>query len=213
MLLLDEEKKNLCRTLRSKGIHDELLLKAFFNVPREKFITEALRKFAYDDNALPIEGNQTISQPYTVAIMTMLLGVQPNHKVLEIGTGSGYQTAILCELGAEVYSIERVLELYERAQKLLSTLKYKPHLKVGDGTMGWKEHSPFDRIIITAGGPNVPQKLLDELTIGGILVMPVGSKESQRLYTVRKTDDGFDYETKDHFRFVPLIGEEGWNNL
>src|SRR4030095_1692927 len=210
MILLEEEKKKLILELRQKGIHDERLLDAIYNVPREKFIADALRKYAYEDNALPIECSQTISQPFTVAFMTQALDVKPGNKVLEIGTGSGYQTAILCEMGAEVYSIERIERLYENAIKILSEINCVAYLKLDDGTLGWEEFAPYDRIIVTAGAPEVPEHLLDQLTSGGIIVIPVGSKDNQRLFAGVKTEQGVDFKKYDYFRFVPLIGEKGW---
>ena len=210
MLLIDEEKKKLIETLRSKGIQDERLLEVFYKVPREKFVPLSMRKFAYDDNALPIESLQTISQPFTVAYMTKALDVHPGDKVLEIGTGSGYQTAILGELGAEVYSVERIENLYNSSKKLLESLGYKAHLKLDDGTLGWAENAPYDRIIVTAGAPSVPHSLVEQLKTEGKLVIPVGERKSQKLFVVTQTNDGVDYKTFEGFRFVPLIGKEGW---
>jgi protein-L-isoaspartate(D-aspartate) O-methyltransferase len=210
MLLLDEEKRELIATLRHKGIEDEHILKAFFKVPREKFISDALRKYAYSDNALPIDCDQTISQPFTVAYMTKALDIKPFDKVLEIGTGSGYQAAILCELGAIVYSIERIEKLYETASHLLANLGYQVMLKLDDGTHGWIERAPFNKIIVTAGAPAIPQSLLEQLSVEGKLVIPVGSKSSQKLYVAIRTEDGFEYKYFDNFKFVPLIGDEGW---
>lgn len=211
MILFEEEKKTLVESLWSKGIKDENLLKAIYRVPREKFISSALRKYAYDDNALPIECAQTISQPFTVAYMTQVLGVKKGDKVLEIGTGSGYQAAVLCELGAHVYSIERIEKLYENAKNLLSELDYNIHFKLDDGSLGWEEYAPFDKIIVTAGAPNIPQSLLEQLNVGGRLVIPVGSQESQRLYVVNRNEKGFEKRNYEYFKFVPLIGEEGWH--
>jgi protein-L-isoaspartate(D-aspartate) O-methyltransferase len=211
MLLLEEEKKALIRSLHAKGINDEKILDAFFKVPREKFISAPFRKYAYEDNALPIECNQTISQPFTVAYMTSVLEVEEGNKVLEIGTGSGYQAAILSELGAEVYTIERIERLYNSAQVLLHRLHYDVRFKLGDGTLGWEEHAPYDRIIVTAAAPNVPESLIQQLKIDGKLVVPVGTLEYQKLYVVKRTNDGVDYSVRDSFKFVPLIGEEGWN--
>lgn len=210
MLLLEEERKYLVKSLEIKGITDKELLRAFLKVPREKFVPPAFRKYAYDDNALPIECNQTISQPFTVGYMTMVLKVEKGNKVLEIGTGSGYQAAILCELGAVVYSIERVEKLYISAKSLLAKLKYDVHLKLGDGTLGWDEHAPYDRIIVTAAAPDVPETLIDQMKIGGRLVVPVGTLEFQKLYVIKKTSEGIDHSILDSFKFVPLIGEEGW---
>lgn len=211
MLLLEEERKALITILKAKGISDEKILKAFLKVPREKFISVNFRKYAYDDNALPIECNQTISQPFTVAYMTMVLGVEKGNKVLEIGTGSGYQAAIICELGAEVYSIERIERLYNTASLLLKKLGYDVKLKLGDGTLGWEENAPYDRIIVTAAAPSVPESLIQQLKTGGKLVIPVGSLEFQKLHVVRKTGEGADHTILDSFKFVPLIGEEGWS--
>lgn len=212
MILLDEEKKKLLEDLKKKGITDKNLLDAIYRVPREKFIPQALRKFAYEDNALPIECSQTISQPYTVAYMTQALRVKRGNKVLEIGTGSGYQSAILSELGADVYSIERIDKLYDNALRLLRQLNYNIHLKLDDGTLGWEEFAPYDRIIVTAGAPEVPLHLLSQLATEGLIVIPVGSKDNQRLYIGKKTDEGISFNKQDYFRFVPLIGEEGWQN-
>jgi len=211
MLLLEEEKKVLIKSLREKGITDEHILETFFKVPREKFISAPFRKYAYDDNALPIDCNQTISQPFTVAYMTTVLEVEEGNKVLEIGTGSGYQAAILSELGAEVYSVERIQKLYNSAKSVLEKLNYNVQLKLGDGTVGWEEHAPYDRIIVTAAAPSVPDSLVQQLKIDGKLVVPVGSLEFQKLYVVKRTNDGVDYSIRDSFKFVPLIGEEGWN--
>ena len=212
MILLEEEKKKLIEELIYKGIRDERLLEAIYKVPREKFISDALRKYAYEDNALPIECSQTISQPFTVAYMTQALNVKQDSKVLEIGTGSGYQAAILCEMGAEVYSVERIEKLYKNALKVLTELKCNVHLKLDDGTLGWEEFAPYDRIIVTAGAPEVPEHLLDQLEMDGIIVIPVGSKENQRLFVGSKTENGVNINKFDYFRFVPLIGEEGWGN-
>lgn len=210
MILLEEEKRELISTLRSKGIDDENILNAFFNVPREKFISEALRKYAYADNALPIDCDQTISQPFTIAYMTRALNVKPGDKVLEIGTGSGYQAAILCELGANVYTVERIDKLYESARELLDSFNYQVHMKLDDGTHGWPEYAPYNQIIVTAGAPEVPHSLLEQLETGGRLVIPVGSRKSQKLYVVIRTEDGIEYKIFDNFKFVPLIGDEGW---
>lgn len=212
MILLEEEKKKLIDELKRKGINNEKLLDALYKIPREKFIPQALRKFAYEDNALPIECSQTISQPFTVAYMTQALNIQQGNKVLEIGTGSGYQAAILSELGADVYSVERIDKLYNNAKQLLGELGYNVNLKLDDGTLGWEESAPFDRIIVTAGAPEVPEHLINQLNIDGIIVIPVGTKENQRLFVGTKTDEGVKVKKYDYFRFVPLIGEEGWNN-
>lgn len=210
MILLEEEKRELISTLKSKGITDGELLRAFNNVPRERFISEALRKFAYTDHALPIECEQTISQPFTVAYMTKALDIKPGDRVLEIGTGSGYQCAILCELGAEVYTVERIQKLYESASALLEELNYKVHMKLDDGTHGWLENAPYNKIIVTAGAPDVPHSLVEQLEIHGRLVIPVGSRKSQKLYVISRTEEGVEYKVYENFKFVPLIGDEGW---
>jgi protein-L-isoaspartate(D-aspartate) O-methyltransferase len=211
MLLLEEEKKALISELRAKGIKDEKLLSAFFKVPRERFIPEPFRKYAYEDNALPIECKQTISQPFTIAYMTMELEVNKGDRILEVGTGSGYQAAILCELGAEVYSIERIEKLYQTAGELLNKLNYKVQLKLGDGTLGWEENAPYDGIIVTAGAPSIPKSLVQQLKIDGRLVVPVGSLDTQKLYVLKRTGEGINYKVHESFKFVPLLGEEGWD--
>jgi protein-L-isoaspartate(D-aspartate) O-methyltransferase len=211
MLLLEEEKKALISELRAKGIKDEKLLSAFFKVPREKFIPEPFRKYAYEDNALPIECKQTISQPFTIAYMTMELEVNEGDRILEVGTGSGYQAAILCELGADVYSIERIEKLYQLAGELLNRLNYKVQLKLGDGTLGWEENAPYDGIIVTAGAPSIPKSLVQQLKIDGRLVVPVGSLDTQKLYVLKRTGEGINYKVHESFKFVPLLGEEGWD--
>jgi protein-L-isoaspartate(D-aspartate) O-methyltransferase len=210
MILIEEEKKALIESLRYKGITDERVLEAFKRVPRERFVAEPLRRYAYEDNALPIPCMQTISQPFTVAYMTMALNVQEGNKVLEVGSGSGYQAAILCELGADVYTVERIEKLYKTAKALLEGLGYRIHIKLGDGTKGWKEYAPFDRIMVTAGSPAVPQPLIEQLNAGGKLVIPVGTLENQKLYEITKTTEGLGFKLHESFKFVPLIGEEGW---
>jgi protein-L-isoaspartate(D-aspartate) O-methyltransferase len=209
-MLIEEEKKRLVEGLWNKGIKDEPLLKAIYKIPRERFISPALRKFAYDDNALPIECAQTISQPFTVAYMTQVLEVKPGDKILEIGTGSGYQSAILSELGADVYSVERIEKLYEKSKSLLPELGHNVHLKLDDGTLGWEEFAPYDKIIVTAGAPDIPHHLILQLKENGRLVIPVGDQKSQRLLMITAQKDGFDKKLFDYFKFVPLIGEDGW---
>lgn len=212
MLLLEEEKRKLVEGLWSKGIKDEAVLKAIYDIPREKFISDALRKFAYDDNALPIECAQTISQPFTVAYMTQVLNVKPGDKILEIGTGSGYQSAVLFTMGASVFSVERIEKLYQNASKLLKELGYNVSLKLDDGTLGWEEFAPYDKIIVTAGAPDVPAHLIEQLNVNGKLIIPVGDQETQRLMEITRTDKGINKKFYDYFKFVPLIGEEGWNS-
>ncbi len=206
-------RKELVESLREKGIQDEDVLSAINRVPRHLFIDTALENRAYEDNALPIGMGQTISQPYTVAAQTELLSVSKGVKVLEIGTGSGYQAAILCEMGAEVYSVERHRELYERAKMLLNKLGYRVWLKLGDGSKGWGAYAPYDRIVVTAGAPVVPEELTEQLSVGGNLVIPVGSEHSQTMTRItRVSEEEFEEEQFKHFKFVPLIGEQGWDS-
>lgn len=210
-LKFKRRRQRLVDTLRGKGIKDERVLEAFNLVPRHLFIDTALQDRAYNDSALPIGKDQTISQPYTVARQTELLEVMPGEKVLEIGTGSGYQAAILCELGAEVYSIERHEELYERARSILRELGYEVRQKLGDGTLGWSAYAPYDAIVVTAGAPVVPDDLVDQLQINGRLVVPVGNTEKQEMQRIIKIrEDEFEQETYHDFKFVPLIGKKGW---
>ena len=216
-LLQEIERNRLLKELVKEGISDENVLTAIGRAEREYFVAEEMKKYAYENVALPLEGNQTISQPFTVAFMTQLLNVRKGDKVLEVGTGSGYQSAILCEMGAEVYSIERISQLHTNARKILLSLGYDVKLKCGDGTLGWAEHSPYDRIIVTAGAPQVPKALLLQLKPGGRLVIPVGSANSQELNLVERQlpkpgEDEPKFIRKKYFdfRFVPLIGVEGW---
>ncbi len=197
--------------LRQRGIRDERVLAAMEELPRELFVHPAFVHRAYEDVALPLGYGQTISQPYTVAFMTSLLEVQPGDTVLEIGTGSGYQAALLALMGARVYTVERQWELYQRARQLFARLGLPIQTRFGDGSLGWREHAPYDGIIVTAGAPHVPKPLLEQLAIGGRLVIPVGGAQSQTLLRVRRLSE-LDYETEEfgEFRFVPLIGKEGW---
>ncbi|MFN3396384.1 MAG: protein-L-isoaspartate(D-aspartate) O-methyltransferase [Thermodesulfovibrionales bacterium] len=196
-----------------RGIRDERVLKAMRKVPRHLFIDESQWFRAYDDMALPIGEGQTISQPYMVAIMTELLELKGYEKVLEIGTGSGYQAAILAELSKEVYTIERVQSLSERASMVLRSLDYdNVHLRVGDGTLGWPEEAPFDRVIITAACPEIPEPVINQLNEGGIVVAPVGERFSQVLLKVRKEAGKLNEEYHTPCVFVPLIGKYGWKD-
>lgn len=205
-------RNKLTETIAEKGIHDKAVLMAVRSVPRHIFVDTALENRAYDDRALPISCGQTISQPYTVAVQTQLLEIKKGDKVLEIGTGSGYQAAILCHMGADVYSIERHEELYHKAREILQELGYRAKLKLGDGTMGWSAYAPYDGIVVTAGAPVVPNELIKQLNIGGRLVVPVGSKESQMMVRIRRiSEDSYEEEQLQQFKFVPLIGEKGWD--
>jgi protein-L-isoaspartate(D-aspartate) O-methyltransferase len=197
--------------LQRRGIRDRRVLDAFLSVPRHEFVPEKLRKQAYRDVPLPIGEGQTISQPYMVAVMTELAAVNPDDKVLDVGTGSGYQTAILAALGAEVYSIERVPSLMAMASQVLQRLGYdRIRLKVGDGTLGWDDEAPFDAILVTAGAPALPEPLLEQLKVGGRLVVPIEEGISQVLYRLVRTEQGYQKERGDRCTFVPLIGEYGW---
>jgi protein-L-isoaspartate(D-aspartate) O-methyltransferase len=194
-----------------RGIRDERVLDAMRKVPRHLFVDESMQYKAYDDMALSIGDGQTISQPYMVAVMTEILELRGNEKVLEIGTGSGYQAAILAELAKEVYSVERLPSLAARAEERLFAIGYRNvHIKVDDGTLGWPEKSPFDRIIITAGAPKVPEPLSEQLSEDGILLAPVGNRFSQQLIKMTRGKDKLTEEFHTLCVFVPLIGKHGW---
>lgn len=197
--------------LKGRGIKNAKVLEAFRKVPRHEFVPRDLHDKAYRDAPLPIGFNQTISQPYMVAAMTELAQVEGGDRVLEIGTGSGYQAAILAELGAEVYSIERIPELAEQAEASWQGLGYTSvHSRIANGTIGWEEEAPFDAIIVTAGAPEIPQPLLVQLADGGRLVIPLEEGVSQVLYLVRRSEEGFQKERGERCTFVPLIGEFAW---
>lgn len=204
------ERKEMIELIRSRGVKDENLLRAMLKVPRHLFVSELFISRAYDDSALPIGMSQTISQPYTVAVMTEALEVRKGSKILEIGTGSGYQAAILAEMGAKVYTIERYMDLLNNARKILEKLSYQVVSKCGDGTIGWSEFAPFDGIIVTAAAPEVPQPLLTQLADGGILVIPIGDIDTQNLHVIKKVRDKLEKRIIMGFRFVPLIGKMGW---
>ena len=195
-----------------RGIKNEKVLKAMLKIPRHLFVPENQREYAYEDGPLPIGHGQTISQPYMVAKMTELLEPDENKRVLEIGTGCGYQTAVLAEICKEVYTIERIPELMEMAKENLKKLGYNNvYFKVGDGTLGWPEYAPYDGIIVTAGAPKIPESLKEQLKEdGGILVIPVGDRFTQSLMKVTRKGNYFDIENLFFCAFVPLIGEEGW---
>jgi len=197
--------------LRARGIKNEKVLAAMLNVPRHAFVPEELKTSAYDDCPLPIGEGQTISQPYMVAAMTEYLEVEKKHRVLEIGTGSGYQTAILAELAGMVYTVERIGTLQKRAKEILDKLGYdNVEYLLGDGTLGWPEESPFDRIIVTAGAPRVPQPLKDQLKENGIIIIPVGGNFGQDLTKVVRKNGAFKETSLMACIFVRLMGKEGW---
>jgi protein-L-isoaspartate(D-aspartate) O-methyltransferase len=200
------KRKKLVEELRRKGITDKEVLRAFNTVPRHDFMDPAFLNHAYIDKAFPISSGQTISQPYTVAVQTSLLKVREKDKILEIGTGSGYQAAILAEMGAKVYTIERFRELFIKAQRTLSSLGYSADFFYGDGYEGKPQYGPFDGIVITAATSEVPEKLLKQLKIGGRLVVPVGSSNSQKMTLVQRIgEDKYDYSTHGNFVFVPML--------
>lgn len=199
-------RKKLVDEIRQKGITCEEVLNAINRVPRHLFMESGFLNFSYKDSAFPIGAGQTISQPYTVAFQTQLLEVKPREKVLEIGTGSGYQTAVLLELGAVVYTIERQHELYVKSKALLERLGYTPHFFYGDGYLGKPTYGPYHKILVTAGAPHIPEKLVDQLTVGGKLVVPVGDINGQDMVVVEKISE-IESRTTNHgrFIFVPML--------
>lgn len=209
-------RERLVQTLRERGIQDERVLAAIGAVPRHKFVEPAFRARAYADEALPIGMDQTISQPFTVAYQTALLDVEPQDRILEVGTGSGYQAAVLCEMEARVFSVERHQKLLDRTRSLLDRLGYDVRLRHGDGTNGWRAFAPYDGIVVTAAAPSIPDPLLRQLrepngTRGGRLVIPVGGRDGQTMVRVRRTGSSpHDYEREafHSFRFVPLVEED-----
>lgn len=199
--------------LASRGIADEGVLQAMGKIPRHLFISEALAGEAYNDHPVPIGEKQTISQPYIVALMTEALELKGKENTLEIGTGSGYQTAILAELSSRVYTIERIKSLLVDARKLLAQLGYSNVLfKAFDGTLGWKEYAPFDAIMVTAGAPSLPEPLMDQLADNGRMVIPVGDRYTQELIKVTKKGESLEQESFGGCRFVNLIGIHGWKD-
>lgn len=204
-------RRRLIEEIQLKGIHDISVLKAFDDVPRHLFVPTGVQHRAYEDAPLPIGHGQTISQPWVHARYLEALGFTGRERVLEIGTGSGFQTALLTRLAAEVYTIERIPALAEEARAaLLACGIEQVHLRVGDGTLGWPEQAPFDAILVGAASPDVPQPLLDQLAIGGQLLVPVGGRDEQVLTRIRRTTEGFDRTRLDAMRFVPLIGTHGF---
>lgn len=201
--------------IRSRGVADPRVLAAMEKIPRHLFVDEGLTEQAYNDSPLPIDAQQTISQPYIVALMTEALALTGKEKVLEIGTGSGYQTAVLAELAERVFSIERIAALATRARRVLDGLNYyNVAIRVGDGTYGWREEAPFAAVIVTAGAPQVPRVLVEQLAVGGRLVLPVGSRQSQVLLKLTRLSadpDDLRREELGGVRFVDLIGEHGWS--
>lgn len=204
-------RNRLIKKLREKGISDERVLEAFNKVPRHLFVDGAMYAQAYDDNALPIGNGQTISQPYVVALMTELLELEKDEKILEIGTGSGFQTALLAQFSRRVYTIERIKVLSDTSRKRLRDMGYVNIIfKQGDGSIGWPQHGPFNKIIVTAGAPVLPETLIQQLAIGGRMVIPTGNRDRQDLVLYKKTEKGVEKSIATQVVFVPLIGNQGW---
>jgi len=195
---------------RRNGVNASAVLDALARVPREPFVLPAFRARAYEDTALPIICGQTISQPSTVGLMTQLLELEPGMKVLEVGTGSGYQAAVLAAMGARVFTIERHAELFAQARTVIASLGLNVAFHRGDGSIGWSAYAPYDRIIVTAGAPDVPPQLLAQLAVGGRMVIPVGGRERQRMHVVLRDSEGCNVYDHGEFAFVPLIGHTGW---
>ena len=204
-------RKSLVRIIKEKGIKDQRVLDAIGTVPRHFFFDEIFVEHAYQDKAFPIAAGQTISQPYTVAFQTEKLEIKPGAKILEIGTGSGYQASILAECGADVYTIEYVEELSISAKKMLNFMGYEFQFFVGDGSKGLKKFAPYDGIIVTAGAPTVPEELIQQLKVGGRLIIPVGDRKTQKMIRiVRESEANILKEEYNNFSFVPLKGDSGW---
>ena len=212
MMDLEKERNRMVDDqIVARGVKDPRVLAVMRKVPRHVFIPEAMRSMAYGDNALPLGESQTISQPYIVALMTELLELKGTERVLEIGTGSGYQAAILAELCEKVYTVERIKALADKARSTLDSLGYHTvAIKVYDGTYGWKEMAPYDAVMVTAGAPNVPDPLVEQLKEGGRMVIPIGERYGQRLITVVKTAEGAFTQKSIPCMFVPLIGNHAW---
>ncbi|MCF4100951.1 protein-L-isoaspartate(D-aspartate) O-methyltransferase [Gillisia sp. M10.2A] len=203
------KRQQLAAIVETKGVKDPRVLEAIKTIPRHLFMDSSFEDHAYQDKAFPIAADQTISQPYTVGFQTELLQIQKGDVVLEIGTGSGYQTAVLCEMGAKVYSIERQRELYKKTKLFLSKIGYRPkHLSFGDGYKGLREYAPYDKIIVTAGAPFVPNPLLAQLKVGGRLVIPVGDEVQVMTLFIRKSKLEFEKKEFGDFRFVPLLEDK-----
>jgi protein-L-isoaspartate(D-aspartate) O-methyltransferase len=202
-------RKKLAEEIKSKGISNPEVLKAIETIPRHLFLNSSFLEFAYQDKPFPIGAGQTISQPYTVAFQSQLLNIKRGEKILEVGTGSGYQACVLVELGAKVFTIERQKTLYQKTKLFLPSIGYNPKMFYGDGYAGLPTFAPFDKIIVTAGAPFIPEKLIEQLKIGGILVIPVGENDTQTMITIHRTSEN-NYEKKEHgsFRFVPLLEDK-----
>jgi protein-L-isoaspartate(D-aspartate) O-methyltransferase len=211
MSRFEDERQEMIGLLKERGITDERLLQAMGKIERHLFVSEPFINRSYDDTALPIARQQTISQPYTVAFMTQELAPNVGAKVLEVGTGSGYQAAILAEMGCKVFTIERHVDLLLQARKMFEKLGYRIGSKAGDGTVGWSEFAPYDGIVVTAAAPDIPEPLLKQLAEGGRLVIPVGDLDMQDLYVMTRRGETYEKRVMKGFKFVPLIGKKGWN--
>lgn len=208
----EKQRRELIETIRERGIHDLEVLRAFDQVPRHVFIPEAVRHRAYEDAPLPIGFGQTASQPSLQALYLETLRIQPSDRILEVGTGSGYQTALLAQIGGHVYSIERIRELSVRARHVLDQLRIRNvALLVGDGTVGWSRYAPYDAILVAAGAPATPNALIDQLAPGGRMLVPVGDRREQKLMLYTRTPDGIESREMIRCTFVPLVGRFGWS--
>jgi protein-L-isoaspartate(D-aspartate) O-methyltransferase len=211
--LKKQREQMVAQQIERRGLVDPAVLAAMREVPREAFVPSRHRKHAYSDGPLPISEGQTISQPYVVALMIAMLKLQPEDRVLEIGTGSGYEAAVLSRIATEVYTVERIADLVSFARENLTEVGYKNvHVMHGDGTLGWPDHAPYEAIIVSAGGPDIPQALKEQLAIGGRLVIPIGSEQraQQLVRLTRQSEEKFKRENLSLVRFVPLIGKQGW---
>ena len=209
-------RRRLIEELKGQGITDEAVLQAMDKIPRHFFMDSAFAELAYQNRAFPIGVGQTISQPYTVAFQTQLLELSPGQKVLEIGTGSGYQTAVLCEMGARVYTVERHRSLSQTARKVLGVLKYRPYFTYGDGFKGLKGFAPYDKVLVTCGAPYLPEKLVEQIGVGGSIVIPIDTDvaDVQEMHRfVKKEDGSLDDERHGKFRFVPMLEKRAGNHL
>lgn len=203
------KRNQLAQTIAAKGITDQAVLDAIRAVPRHLFMDSGFEDHAYQDKAFPIDADQTISQPYTVAYQTELLQLKPGDRILEIGTGSGYQTAVLLQMKAKVYTVERQLALFKKTSRFFDKMGYRPKKFVfGDGYKGLPEEAPFDGIIVTAGAPRIPRALMSQLAIGGRLVIPVGEEDQTMMRVVRKSEKAFERQACGAFRFVPMLGDK-----
>jgi protein-L-isoaspartate(D-aspartate) O-methyltransferase len=209
-MIYKKKRETMVAHLRKLGITDEKVLKSMGIVPRHKFVASGSEFQAYDEKALPIGYEQTISHPYTVAVMSQALSLDKGSRVLEIGTGSGYQAAVLCQMGLQVFTIERISALGKKAEAVLNELKYHFALRIGDGTMGWQTYAPYDGIIVTAGAPVSPETLLSQLKEGGKLLIPVGTKDEQMLTMYIREGASYTKIEIEKLSFVPLIGQYGW---